>query len=101
MALKPAGEVELEQRQLYRARRRSGKADDLVDRDRRRAEQSLDLAKRVVPVQLLGRWLEGRRRRADLAREGLDRLDDVSRVLDQRRPVADQLVAALRARIER
>ena len=44
------------------------------------------------------KWLAGRsERRLDRS----DRLQHVGRVLDQRRPVSDQLVAALRARIER
>jgi hypothetical protein len=39
VTVEAAGEVELEQRHLHRARRRARQADDLIDRRRRRAEQ--------------------------------------------------------------
>src|SRR5690242_10910517 len=96
MAIEPASEVELEQGHLHRTARRSGQPNDLVDRHRRRTEEVFHQAERVMTVQLLGRRLEPYRRRANLARERPDGFDDVGGILNKRRAVADQLIAALR-----
>ena len=72
--------------------------------DRRRAEQLLDRCRAlVVGVDPLGGSgsIIGRAGERDAAGERAERLDHVVGVLDQGRAVADQLVAALRARIER
>jgi hypothetical protein len=45
-----AGEVEFEQRHLHRTARCAREADDLVNRNRRRAKQLLDDAQRIVAV---------------------------------------------------
>ena len=53
------------------------------------------------PFDCSGARSKMRGRRARATRSGRARLDHVRGVLDQRRAVADQLVAALRARVER
>lgn len=101
MAVEPSGEIEFQQGHLHGAARRARQSDDLVDLHRRGAEQIFDQPERVLAVHPLGSWLIGRRCRAYAAFERANRLDHIGGVLHERRSVADQLVAALRARIER
>ena len=81
----------------------AGQADDLVDRHRRRAEQLLDQrrARRRRSTSPAPALVRRGAASATAAVERPDRLDHVGGILDQGRAVADQLVAALRARVER
>jgi hypothetical protein len=103
MPLEPASEVKLQQGHLHPARRNAGQADDLVNWDRRGSEELLDDAKRVVTTVELSRlgMLVRRGRGADARLDRAERFRHVRRILDQRRAVADELVAALGALVER
>jgi hypothetical protein len=101
MAVEAAGEIELEQRHLHGTARCAGEPDDLVHRHRRGAEQLLDLAECFAVELLGGLRLIGGCGRGDGRLIRLHGFHDLGGVLDQRGAVADQLVAALRARVER
>ena len=100
MAVEPPGEVELEQRHLDRAARapdrRMSSSTGTGD-----GPSSSSMLPASSAVRFLHRRFEARRGRFDSRLDGTERLDHVLGVLDQRRAVADQLVAALGPRVER
>jgi hypothetical protein len=101
MAVEAAGQIEFEQRHLNRAAGGTGQTDNLVDGHGRGPEQLLDEAQRIVAVQFLGREVVRDRRRAHGGSRDADGVDHIDGILDQGRSVPNQLVAALRARVER
>jgi hypothetical protein len=103
MPIEPTRKVYLEQSHLHRATGIARQADDLVDRDWRRPEQLFDYAERsaVAVHPLRFSRLVRRVRRCKPRLQRAHCLEHVTGVLDQSRALADQLIAALRARIER
>ena len=99
----PPGQLQLEQRQLHRRSAIAALPDQLVDPDRRGSQQTFNVS-RSMP-EIIGQWIERgglfTKGRARLAVEPTDQLDHIGGRLDQHRAFADQLVAALRTRIER
>ena len=96
-------QFEFEQRGLNGGGKQSRLTYQFIHRHRCRAQQSND--RRPVPIANLTGWrvrnIGGGRRRNMTPAEGLERLRNVRRRLDQSSAVADQLVTALRAWVER
>ena len=96
-------EFEFEQHELHRRRRSPRLPDDLVHRDRRGTEQPGDGI--AVALAGLDRPCHLERSAPRFARHPAvdrpERFKDVIDILDQRRPLTDQLIASLRARVER
>jgi hypothetical protein len=100
MTDQPPGQFEFEQGELHRARRSPALAHEFIDRNRRHAKQGLNVRRAFIGGrhedrgQAVGRLAESRARGAG---ETFDQFDHVGRGLDEDRPVANQLVAAMRA----
>ncbi len=102
MAVEAAGEIEFEQHQLDFRRRCAGQPDQFVDSDRDRPEQAFDRRAMFFDQFIGGERNEGFGRLGDVGdNRRPQNFDHVRGILHQGRAVADQLVAALGARIER
>ena len=100
MALQPSGQFQFEQDRLDDGGRAAALSDQFVDAHRHQAEQVGDARAIGIARLLRRRGRVGTFGRADHAGvDGADLFEDIGRRLDQRRTLADQHVASLRARI--
>src|SRR5271165_2256075 len=104
VALEAAGELELKEHRSHDGRRSAREPDKIVDGHRRWSEEIHDsralaaarlAARRAERLRLLGRQLDR------MAEDGAQHRDHVVGLGNQGRTLLEQLVAALRARIER